>query len=322
MFQCRISSSSPQPSASGGGLVPIRSRSQSTFDLHARTTIDTFLERAWTDHADHAAAVADRLPQGLLLVHDDDGAIRLAALAHHVLGEHLGRWQEGLAFLAQLAARGVHGTAGAASIARCQASLRLCGGVGDERAAMSASDQCRVTAMAAGSLAAFDTARAAALLQDAVARAGPLPDADPAVRALAANGNGIAGTLQELTPLGAAQRDLMIRAAEVARASWQRAGTWLEVERAEYRLALCWLAAGDPAQALQHAQRCDAIVRENGSPPLEVFFAAEALCLPARALGDGAGHAAAQACARQAFDALAADDQAWCRATLDKINAS
>lgn len=286
------------------------------------TTIDTFLEQAWTDHADHAAAVADRLQQGLPLVHDDDGVMRLAALAHHVLGEHLGQWQAGLAFLAQLAERGVHGTAGAASIARCQASLRLCGGVADERAAMGASDQCRVTAMAAGSLAAFDTARAAELLQDAVARAGHLPDADPGVLALAASGNGVAGTLQELTPLGAAQRDLMIRAAQVARTQWERAGTWLEVERAEYRLALCWLAAGNPAQALQHAQRCEAIVRDNGSPPLEVFFAAEALALPSRALGDSAGDAAALASARQAFDALAPDDQAWCRATLDRIGAS
>ena len=125
-----------------------------------------------------------------------------------------------------------------------------------------------------------------------------------------------------MTPLGPAQRELMIHAAQVARAQWERAGTWLEVERAEYRLALCWVVAGDPAQALQHARRCDSIVRENGSLPLEVFFAAEALCLPARALGDSALHAAAVGTARQAFDALPLDDQAWCRATLDKLNAS
>ena len=54
------------------------------------TTLDTFLEQAWNDHANHAAAVAMRLPEGLPLVQDDDGVMRLAALAHHVLGEHLG----------------------------------------------------------------------------------------------------------------------------------------------------------------------------------------------------------------------------------------
>ncbi len=291
-------------------------------DPQAMNTLDDFVGQAWNDHADDAAAVAARLPQGLPLARDDDGVMRLAALAHHVLGEHLGRWQDGLAFLGQLAERGVHGDGGAASIARCRASLRLCGGIADERAAMSPSDQCRVAAMAASSLAAFDVARASDLLHDAVARADGLPDADPGVRALAANGNGIAGTLQEAAPLGPAQRELMIRAAEVARTQWQRAGTWLEVERAEYRLALCWLAAGEAAQALQHAQRCEAIVRENGALPLELFFAAEALCLPLRALGDDAGRKAALAGARQAFDALAADDRAWCRATLDKIEAS
>jgi hypothetical protein len=285
-------------------------------------TLDTFLDQAWNDHANHAAAVAMRLPEGLPLVQDDDGVMRLAALAHHVLGEHLGRWQEGLAFLARLTERGVQGANGAASIARCQASLRLSGGLADERAAMTASDQCRVTTMAACNLSASDTARAAQLLHDAVALAGDLPDGDPGVRALAANSNSIAGTLQDLTPLEPAQRELMICAAQVARTQWERAGTWLEVERAEYRLALCWLAAGDPVQALQHAQRCDSIVRENGSQPLEMFFAAEALCLPARALGDGSIGAAALVSARQAFDALPLNDQAWCRVTLDKLNAS
>ena len=282
--------------------------------------LDSFLEQAWNDHVGDASAVAARLPAGVPLALDDDGVMRLAALAHHVLGEHLGRWAEGLAFLAQLAERDANGAGAAAAIVRCRASLRLCGGGGaDERGAMAPSDQCRVTAMAAANLAVRDSARAATLLQEGVARAGVLPDADPAVRAVAANANGIAATLQELAPLAPAQRELMLSAAAAARVQWQRAGTWLEVERAEYRLALCWLAAGDAAQALQHARRCDAIVRENGTLPLELFFAAEALGLPAHALGDGAGHAAAVTAARQAFDALPPNDQVWCRATLDKL---
>jgi hypothetical protein len=285
-------------------------------------TLDAFLDQAWRDHADDAAAVAARLPQGLAMAVDDDGVLRLAGLAHHVLGEHLGRWHAGLDFMAQLAGRGVHDDAGAASIARCQASLRLCGGLPDERAAMSASDQCRVSSMAASNLAASDAGRAAALLEEAEALAAELPDADPGVRALAANGNNVAATLRDLAARAPAQHELMTHAAQVARVQWERAGSWLEIERAEYRLALCWLAAGAPAQALQHAQRCDAIVREHGSPPLEVFFAAEALCLPARALGDSTIHAAALAAARQAFAALSGDDQGWCRVTLDEINAS
>ena len=284
--------------------------------------LDTFLEQAWSDHGEQAAAVADRLAQGLPMLQDDDGVLRLAALAHHVLGEHLGRWQEGLSFLEQLAGRAVHGAAGAASLARCQASLRLCAGLGDAPAHLGPGDRCRVSIMAAANLATADPARASELLQQALALGGDLPDTDPGVRALAANSNSIAGTLQGLAPLGPGQRALMLAAAQVARVQWERCGTWLEVERAEYRLALCWLAAGEPAQALQHGQRCDAIVRENGALPLELFFAAEALCLPARALGDLSGHAAALATARRAFDALPIADRGWCQATLDQLERS
>ena len=283
------------------------------------TTLDTFLDQAWSDHADHAASVAARLPEALPLVADDSGVVRLAALAHHVFGEHLGHWQGGLTFLAQLSERAVFGADGAAAIARCQASLRLCSGEADERAALTASDQCRVSSMAASNLATLGSQRSSEFLHDAVTLAGALPDADPGVRALAANSNGIAGTLQELASRTAQQRDLMIHAAQVARAQWERAGTWLEVERAEYRLALCWLAAGDPAQGLHHTRHCESIVQENGSLPLEVFFAAEALCLCARALGDSAVQTGALTTAQQAFEALPSDDQAWCRTTLDSM---
>jgi len=145
------------------------------------------------------------------------------------------------------------------------------------------------------------------------------PDVDPGVRSLAAFSNNIAGSLRELDPLSTEQRDVMIRAAQVARAQWERAGTWREVERAEYRLSVCWLAAGDAKRAMQHAKACDSIVQQNGSEPLELFFAAEALALPARALSDEQGHSKAIATAQAAFAALQPEDQAWCRATLEKL---
>ena len=122
-----------------------------------------------------------------------------------------------------------------------------------------------------------------------------------------------------------------------ARRFWALAGTWLETERAEYRLAMTWLQAGDPALARHHAQQCLAIVQANGSVPLERFFASEALALAEAADGNAAGHAAALAQAREAFAALgytgvpvedlwaaaraALDeaDQSWCRASLDKL---
>ena len=281
--------------------------------------LDAFVDRAWSDHAEQPSAVAARLTEGLSLVENDDHVSRLAMLAHHVLGEHLRQWNEAVSFLTVLASRGVHGEGGAATLARCQASLRLCSDVMYEFTTMGESDQCRATVMAACNLAATDTARARTLLENAVVRASALPDVDPGVRSLAAFSNNIAGSLRELDPLSTEQRDVMIRAAQVARAQWERAGTWREVERAEYRLSVCWLAAGDAKRAMQHAKACDSIVQQNGSEPLELFFAAEALALPARALSDEQGHSKAIATAQAAFAALQPEDQAWCRATLEKL---
>jgi hypothetical protein len=296
------------------------------------STLDAFIDRCWNDHASDAAGVADRLHQALPLVADEGGVARLAMLVHHVCGEHLARWAPGLALLDQIDALRIEGEEGRRAVQRCRASLTLCAGHADARAALDASDACRVTAMAACSLAPHDAARAARHLEEAVAAAAVLADSDPGVRAVAAFGNNIAGTLQEqlaaeaapVAPPSAtaqAQRGLMLRAAEVARVHWARAGTWREVERAEYRLALCALAAGDAARALAHAQRCEQIVREHGSEPLEAFFAAEALALAGRALGEAAQVEQALASAEAAFATLAPDDQGWCLPTLEKLRA-
>lgn len=312
------------------------------------TALDAFIDTCWDDHATDAAGVADRLHLALPLVADEGGATRLAMLVHHVCGEHLARWAQGLALLEQIDALPIEGDEGRRAVQRCRASLALCavcGGYGDTRAALDASDACRVTAMAACSLAPHDAARASRLLEEAVAAAAVLADSDPGVRAVAVFGNNTAGTLQELLQAAAAAADapapptptpsappsavtadahraLMLRAAEIARSHWARAGTWREVERAEYRLALCALAAGDAPRALEHARSCEQIVREHGSEPLEVFFAAEAVVLAARALGETELVAPSLASAEAAFAALAPEDQGWCLPTLEKLRAA
>lgn len=285
---------------------------------------DSFLNQAWDEHATDAAGVAQRLAvSGPSLVTDEAQIAPLGNLVHHVYGEHLGRWAEGLALLRRLATHAACSPGGAAStaLARFQASLALCEGGADERAAMSASDRIRVTALAAANLAERDTARASALFAEALAeadRAG-LEATDPTNRALAVTANNLACTLEEKTRRSPAERALMITAAQAARRYWAVAGTWLETERAEYRLAMTWLQAGDSALARHHAQQCLTIVQANGSVPLERFFASEALALAEAANGNAAGHAAALAQAREAFAALDEADQGWCRASLDKL---
>lgn len=292
---------------------------------------DSFLSRAWDEHADDAAGVAERLAaalddRGPGLVTDEAQVTPLAHLVHHVYGAHLGRWADGRALLRRLAAHPAcgAGSASSAALARFQASLALCEGTADGRAAMTSSDRIRITALAAANLAELDTARASALFNQAVSEADQagLEAADAANRALAVMGNTVAGTLEEKAGRTAAERELMIAAAQAGRRYWALAGTWLETERAEYRLAMTWLQAGDPAQAHHHAQLCLALVHDNDDVPLERFFGFEALALAERAAGNAAAQAAALAQASRAFALLDEADRGWCQATLDKLQAT
>lgn len=282
---------------------------------------DEWLGNAWQAHADDAAGVGARVIQeGLPLARSGDDVGALARLAAHVYGEHLARWSDGRAVLGQLRAC-AHGEAAAATMRVQDAGLALAGGLSDARPSLDASERIRVTALAAGSLIEHAPERASELLREAVAaaEASTLADDDPACRALAITGNNMACALEVKAVRSDTERATMILAAQTAREYWERAGTWLETERAEYRLAQTWRHAGDLPQARRHAQGCLAIVRANGSPPLEAFFGWEALGLVERDAGNATGHAHALAQARVAFEALGEDDRGWCKASLDAL---
>lgn len=285
------------------------------------TPLDTFVDQCWDDHAGDPKGVAERLSEGIKLVNDGDGMARLAMLSHHVFGEHLGQWDEGLRTLEALAAVRIDDDSGRGSLARCRVSLRLCSGTTDERHYLSKGDACRATVMAACSLAPHDALRSWSLLREAVDSARNLSEDDPAVRSLASFSNNIAGTLQEKPNLSQSEVALMLGAADITRSTWERAGTWREVERAEYRISVCQHAAGNFDNALRHAILCEAIVRENGSEPLEVFFAAEAMALAAKATGRSEALATAQATAESSFAQIEPSDQTWCQPTLEKLRA-
>ena len=282
---------------------------------------DAFIDQGWTDHASQPAAVALRLQdQALALVTQPEQLLPLAHLAQHVHGGHLGQWQAGIAFQQRLAALPLcaAGSPAAQALQRHIASLALAGGLGDSRAALGPSDRIRVTALASANLADHDSTRAASLLHEALVEAdtAALPDADPALRTLAITGNTLACTMEEKPQRSDPERALMILAAQTARRYWQRAGTWLEVERAEYRLAITWLHAGDPVQARRHAQDCLETVRAQSAPALEQFFAWEALGRVERAAGNGTGHRQALQQMEAAFLALDEADRGWCETSL------
>ena len=288
------------------------------------TDFDTWIDGVWRTHADDPAAVAAQLDTGAGVATTPAQLARLVQLGNHLLGEHLGRYADGRAWLDRLRGHAQCRDDAAAAVATARASLALCeadGGAGAEAAVaqLAPADRVRARATAAGHVVERDAPRAAALWRDAITAADALPDGAAPARALAVAGNNIACTLEERAQRSPDERDLMLAAAEAARRWWQVAGGWLEVERAEYRLAMASLAAGDAARAVRHAAQCRQIVDANGSVPFERFYACEAQVLAARAAGDAAGAADALAAAHAAFAALDADDRDACRGTLDRL---
>jgi hypothetical protein len=264
-------------------------------------TLDRFCSQAWNDHATDATGVFARLPDGIALVTEPSHVQMLAGLIVHVAGEHLGRWTDGIALLDLLAASPHYEASSPAgkALLRSQAVLFRCAGDHDAEARAfaagrsgegvpEASDRIRVLAVAAAALVGQQRmGEARTDFEECVRLAAYRPAAsDPAARALAVTANNLAAGFENRTALTDDERAMMIRAAEVARQFWEIAGGWLETERAEYRLAMSHLKAGDAASALLHAAECLRIVETNGSDPGETFFAREALSRGKLASGD------------------------------------
>ena len=285
---------------------------------------DAFVNLAWDQHAGAPEQVAARLAaEAPGWLSEAERLAPLVNLVHHVHGAHLGRWQEGQSLIATWAALpACAGEPAAAAVARrCSASLALCAGRAHALSELNPADRVRVAAMAAASLAERDTPRAMRLFDQALAEAaaGAWPPGDPVHRALAVSGNNLAVVLEEKIERSSDERALMIAAATAARTHWALAGGWLEVERAEYRLAMTWLQAGDPARALAHAQAALAIVEANDAPAMEAFFAWEAVAQAARAAADGATQRRAVAQARLHFQQMDSADQEAFAASLQAL---
>lgn len=283
--------------------------------------LDTFIDQAWDDHADAPEAVAARLAPATAQVHTPAEATAFAALAAHVLGEHLGRWAAAQDLIAALAPAVADDPTARDGLARQTAALRWA--AGDAAALAGLAPDHRVAALAsAASLVSGrgDLGRAIAAYDDAQAAADAgLPEVSPAPRALAVGGNNLAAVLETHPARTPAETAGMLRAAAGALRWWREAGTWLNEERAWWRLARCRLVAGDAAGAADAARQGLAVCAANDAPPFETFFLHVVQARAHAALGDAAAQAEAQAAALAAHARVADDERRWCAADLESL---
>ncbi len=286
-------------------------------------TFDAFIESAWNDHGDRPAEVADRIAASTGLAATADRIAPYARLATHVFGEHLGEWERGVRLLESLRALPAYdaGPAAEGAIARGIGALRYAEGNAHAVDSLALDDRIAAIATASAALAGRgEHGRAIAALERALSLAeSGLPDGSPALRALAVAGNNLACALEEKPERDAAQTRGMVAAAEAALRYWRRAGTWLEEERAHYRLARSLLRAGRPRDAATSARRCLDVCIAHAAPALERFFGHAALAAALRASGEAVAFEAARLDALGWYGQVPPDERCWCEAELKEI---
>lgn len=288
------------------------------------TPFDEFLQQAWADHADRPLAVAERLQRETPAPQSAAQLSALMRLTTHLLGEHLGRFADARWRLQALATHPLAGDAVQSDLRVALATLNLAEGKADATAGLNDAECMRAEAAAAAMcIGRGQSERAMALIASARRRLAALPNTSAADhRPLAAACHNMAWELHDKgAQRSAAETAAMLELAAASREHWSHAGTWLEVERGDYDLACTHLSAGLHDEALRHAARCLAACITHDAPPFEHFFGHEVLARIQHARGDAAAAAHHAAAARQAFDRLEPDDQAACRASLDKIAA-
>jgi tetratricopeptide (TPR) repeat protein len=277
-----------------------------------------YLSNAWATHATDPRQVADTFKENFKLMQTEDDVMAMARIIVHVTGEHLGDWTLGIDLLKKLKNN--------ATIKDKQEMNRLVAilNVGNFPTTpldtFSNSDRVRILSAVSSALANLGGIKKADLFfTEASALAQNLEAGDPAFKVLAINSNNLACTLEEKKEVSTLSIELMLNASHAARIYWEKAGTWLEVERAEYRLSQSYFKAQNYELAREHAEKCLEIVLSNHAEALETFFAYESLSMIYQKLNDQFSYERNLQLMNASFDQLSSADQEWCKESLKKF---
>lgn len=281
-------------------------------------TFSDYLNQSWKDHATATDKVAAGISDGISLISEGAHINQLANLIIHLYGEHLGRFEEGIALIEKLMKAPLVNPEIAAYLNCSKVTLGFSAGSVTDWSGFTPAEKVRIYCGAAGIQAARnEIGTAENNLHSALAIGTELSGADPANRLLAIYSNNLACALEERENLSADDKVLMLLAAHAGRKYWQIAGTWLEIERAEYRLAQSYLKARDPINSIKHANLCLTICESNNAGALEFFYAYEAIALVEYKMKQSTLRSLPQM--QKYFSELSQSDKEWCRKTLTKI---
>jgi hypothetical protein len=290
----------------------------------AAGAFDTFLARAWTDHATRGEAVARRLRTRTPPPQSPAQLSALSRFVVHLLGEHLGRFDDARWRLAALRTHALADDSVQSDLRVGEATLNLGQGADDAATHLNAAEIVRAESGAATlCLGRGQLDRALDFIDRAAARLAALPDPQPQDhRPLAVACNNMAWELQALgSQRSPTQTQAMLRIAAASREHWSRAGTWLHIERAEYCLALTHLSAGLFDDAWRHAGQCLAVCLHHRAPPMEHFYAHEAMAQVHHARREAAELAHHAQAMHDALARMSADDRTTCAGALDAVRA-
>jgi hypothetical protein len=247
-------------------------------DMSFNTDFDAFINQSWQQHEAAPLQTYRQLEQALGEVEDTNHAERILPLMLHTSIGHLHTPKQFLTSLDKLE-NGVATQCLARQRAKAVAQYFVDQST-DLIEHLEDLDQRRVFAQIANELSAMnELEQASKWLAKAAVEIESDEVTEPLARSIAITGNNLACQYEELEARSEAQIEHMLEAATLALEYWKVAGGWMQEERAEYRLAMSFLKADNPQQAKVHADRCEAICRQNGEDAFELFYAHDLLML-------------------------------------------
>ncbi|WP_323122130.1 hypothetical protein [Burkholderia alba] len=246
-------------------------------------TIADDLGRLIRTHDDEPDAAADELRTLAEKALPADQLGRFSWLVAHVIGERCNRWPEACELIAK--ATSGHASPAMPVLLNAAVCAHLAGdllaGLAWERRMAQQGMRAEQAAVAVRAAAlSFMLTRAsapavAAGLRTVIDSIERWDDASAADALAGASLNNVVSALieQDDEIVGLAEvRGAMVEGAAVARKRWQRAGTWVNRERADYLCALVFNRVGDHAKALDAAERGRQLIESSGSEDVDRAF--------------------------------------------------